>query len=101
MRAMIIFFVMLALGATARAHCIVSGTSGELVHNSGSGGGCDSSAATVSSAGALALPSTGTGLSVTNNATVGGTLGVTGLTALSQITFPGSFTFSTSASSIT
>lgn len=83
MRVIVTLLLILTLGAAAQAQCTVSGSAGELVYNSGSGGGCDSSAATVTSGGALTLPATGAGLSVTNNATVGGTLGVTGATTAS------------------
>jgi fibronectin-binding autotransporter adhesin len=84
MRAIIIFLLMLTLGAAAHAQCTVSGSAGELVYNSGSGGGCLSSSAAITSSGALTLPAiSGTGLSVTSNATIGGTLGVTGATTLS------------------
>jgi hypothetical protein len=57
MRVIVVLLLILTLGATAQAQCTVLGSAGELVYNSGSGGGCDSSAATIGSGSALFRPS--------------------------------------------
>lgn len=61
MRAVGAFLLTSVFGAAAHAQCTVSGSADELVYNNGSGGRLGSGA-TVTSAGALTLPSTGTGL---------------------------------------
>jgi hypothetical protein len=53
MRVIVVLLLILTLGATAQAQCTVLGSAGELVYNSGSGGGCDTSAVTVCSGIAL------------------------------------------------
>lgn len=56
---------------------------------------------TITSTGALTLTGAGTALSITNNATVGGTLGVTGTSTLGAIASSGLVTFTSSGNALT
>ena len=80
--------------APASSPTIGIGSASATAINIGNSGGTTTVTGALRATGALALTSSGTALSVTNNAIIGGTLGVTGTTNLAAVSANGAVTLS-------